>query len=127
VQRVRVSWTCCNLGGWRPWLHCPNCQKRVAKLLRSLGGYCCRACLGNPLYASQSKSTHGRRHFEICKIRLLLGGEASLLKPFPDRPSGMHRKAYQRLKQRAMRLEADLPVRRRSKEVDYRNLVYYCG
>ena len=25
VQRVRVSWTQCYLGGWRPWMHCPHC------------------------------------------------------------------------------------------------------
>jgi hypothetical protein len=79
MQRVRVSWTRCHLGGWRPWMHCPYCQARVAKLLNGLGGYCCRACIGNPLYACQAKSSHGRRHFEICKIRLQLGGVASPL------------------------------------------------
>ena len=25
MQRVRVSWTQCYLGGWRPWMHCPHC------------------------------------------------------------------------------------------------------
>jgi hypothetical protein len=53
-QQIRVSWTQCHLGGWRPWMHCPSCEKRVAKLLRGLGGYCCRDCIGNPLYASQT-------------------------------------------------------------------------
>ena len=36
-------------------MHCPCCEKRVAKLLKGMGGYFCRACLGNPLYASQAK------------------------------------------------------------------------
>jgi hypothetical protein len=125
VQRVRVSWTQCYLGGWRPWMHCPHCEKRVAKLLNGLGGYYCRACIGNPLYACQAKSTYGRKHFELCKIRLQLNGEASPLKPFPDRPRGMHRKRYLRMKARALELERDLPAKLRRKPVDYRNLVYY--
>jgi hypothetical protein len=125
MQRVRVSWTRCHLGGWRPWMHCPHCEKRVAKLLKGMGGYYCRACIGNPLYACQTKSSHGRRHFGICKIRLQLNGYASLLEPFPERPRGMHRKRYARMKARALALEMDLPPKHRGKTVDYRNLVYY--
>jgi hypothetical protein len=125
MQRVRVSWARCHMGGWRPWMHCPYCEKRVAKLLKGLGGYCCRACVGNPLYASQTKSTHGRRHFGICKIRLQLNGYASLLEPFPERPRGMHRKRYERMKARALELEQDLPAKQRRRPPDYPNLVYY--
>ena len=124
-QQIRISWTRCHLSGWRPWMHCPYCEKRVAKLLKSMGGYCCRACIGNPLYACQAKSTYGRRHFEICKIRLQLSGNASLLEPFPERPRGMHRKTYNRLKARALNLEMDLPPKLRGRAVDYKNLVYY--
>jgi hypothetical protein len=124
-QQIRISWTPCHLGGWRPWMHCPFCEKRVAKLLKGMGGYFCRACLGNPLYASQAKSSQGRRHFELCKIRLLLNGNASPLEPFPERPRGMHRKTYDRLKARAQRLEMDLPRKLRGKAVDYKNLIYY--
>jgi hypothetical protein len=125
TQRVRVAWTRCHLGGWRPWMHCPYCDRRSAILLRGMGGYCCRKCIGDPLYACQVKSTHGRRHFEICKIRLQLNGNASLLQPFPDRPRGMHRKRYERMKARVLNLEMDLPPKLRGKPVDYRNLVYY--
>jgi hypothetical protein len=96
-------------------MHCPYCQTRKAILLRGLAGYGCRACLGNPLYACQARSTHGRRHFELCKIRLQLGGIASPLEPFPDRPRLMHRKTYERMKIRAIELEADLPQRARAK------------
>jgi hypothetical protein len=124
-QQIRVSWTQCHLGGWRPWMHCPYCEKRVVKLLKGMGGYCCRACIGNPLYACQAKSAHGRRHFEICKIRLQLNGNASLLEPFPERPRGMHRKTYERKKARALNLEMDLSPKLRGKAVDYKNLVYY--
>jgi hypothetical protein len=106
-------------------MHCPYCEKRVATLLKGMGGYFCRACLGNAPYASQTKSAHGRRHFEICKIRLLLNGNASLLEPFPERPRGMHRKTYERLKARAQNLEMDLPQKLRAKAVDYKNLIHY--
>jgi len=124
-QQIRISWTPCHLGGWRPWMHCPYCEKRVAKLLKGMGGYFCRACLGNPLYASQAKSSHGRRHFELCKIRLQLNGNASPLEPFPERPRGMHRKTYERLKARALNLEMDLPPKLLRRAVDYKNLIYY--
>jgi hypothetical protein len=124
-QQIPVSWTWCHFGGKRPWMHCPFCKKRVAILLRGAGGYCCRACIGNPLYASQTKNAHARRHFQICKLRLLLNGNASLLEPFPERPHGMHRKTYERLKARALNLEMDLPSRLRAKAVDYKNLIHY--
>jgi hypothetical protein len=125
TQRLRVSWTRCHLGGWRPWMHCPYCEVRKAILLRGFGGYCCRSCIGNPMYASQAKSSHGRRHFEICKLRLQLNGMASPIEPFPDRPRGMHSKRYDRLKTRILKLEMNLPPKLRGKTVDYRNLVYY--
>jgi hypothetical protein len=38
-QQIRISWTPCHLGGWRPWMHCPYCEQRVAKLLKGMGGY----------------------------------------------------------------------------------------
>jgi hypothetical protein len=91
-QQIRIAWTRCHLGGARPWIHCA-CG-RVARLFKGLAGYYCRQCFDNPRYASQSKSTQGRRHFEACKIRLRLGGVASLTAPFPERPRGMHQKRY---------------------------------
>lgn len=124
-QQIKVSWTQCHYGGARPWLHCPHCQRRVAKLVRALGGYCCRACAGDPVYASQGKSTQARRHFEACKLRLRLGGIASLAAPFPERPRGMHRNTYERLRRRAAALERGLSARFRTKTPDYPNLIYY--
>jgi hypothetical protein len=53
TQYVRISWTKVHLGGERPRIHCPHCQTRVARLYAGLGGYFCRACIGNPPYASQ--------------------------------------------------------------------------
>jgi len=124
-QQIRVSWSRCHFGGGRPWLHCPYCQRRVARLFNGLAGFCCRACVGDPIYASQAKSTQSRRHFEACKLRLRLGGIASPAAPFPPRPRGMHRHTYARLRRRADRLEAGLSARLRAKPADYPNLIYY--
>jgi hypothetical protein len=90
-----------------------------------MGGYFCRACLGNPVYACQAKSTHSRQHFEACKLRLKLGGEASPLASLPDRPRGMHRKTYNRICARIHGLESQLPRRVRHKSADYTNLLFH--
>ena len=124
-QRIRIYWRRCHLGGARPWLHCPFCERRVARLFDGFGGYCCRACVGNPMYASQTKSTQGRPHFKACKLRLRLGGDASPATPFPERPRGMHRKTFARLQRKLEDLEAGLSPRLRAKPPDYPNLVYY--
>ncbi len=124
-HQIRVSWTQCNYGGARPWLHCPYCQRRVAILVRALAGYCCRDCAGNPIYACQGKSNQARRHFEACKLRLRLGGIASLAAPFPKRPRGMHLNTYDRLRHRAETLERGLSARLRTKPADYPNLIHY--
>jgi len=123
-QQIRVSWTRCHLGGFRPWLH-RLCGQRVARLFKGTGGYYCRPCLGNPMYASQPKSSQGRRHFQACKLRLRLGGVASISAPFPERPRGMHKKTYLRLRRRAERLEFGLAARLRSKPADYPSLIYH--
>ena len=84
----------------------------------------CR-CVGNPMYASQCKSTKDRRHFEACKLRLRLGGVASeIAAPF-HRPRGMHKKTYIRMRARIAKLEEGLSARFKSKPADYPNLVYY--
>ena len=123
-QQIRVSWTQCHLGGARPWIHCA-CGRRVTRLFKGLAGYYCRQCLGNPRYACQAKSTQGRLHFEACKLRLRLGGIASLSAPFPERPRGMHRRTFERLRRRAEKLEARISPRLRDKPTDYPSLVYY--
>jgi hypothetical protein len=96
-----------------------------AKLFKGLGGYYCRPCVGNPIYASQGKSTQNRRHFEACKLRLRLNGNASLAEPFPTRQRGMHRSTYARLRRRGEALEAGLSARFKTKPPDYPNLIYY--
>jgi hypothetical protein len=124
-QRIRVSWTRVHFGGERPWFQCPHCEKRVAKLYNGLGGYFCRACVGNPIYASQALSAQARPHFQACKLRLRLGGDASPTAPLPERPRRMHRRTYERLKHRLLRLEGGLSRHVRNRQPDYPSLVAY--
>ena len=122
-HHIRVLWTKVHLGGERPWMHCPHCAKRVAKLYAGPGGYFCRACVGNPPYATQRLSAQGRARFQACKLRLLLEGEPQLSRPFPERPRNMHRRTYERLRGEGMSLEAGLSKRMRRRFPDYASLV----
>ena len=87
TQYVRVSWSKVHLGGERAWMHCPHCQARVARLYAGLGGYFCRRFIGNPSYATQRLGAQGRAHYQACKLRLQLDGQAQLTMPFPQRPA----------------------------------------
>ena len=125
-QNVRVSWTQCHLGGEQPWFHCPGCSRRIAKLywgserLR----YRCRQCLGNLLYASQTKSAAGRRLYAAWKLRMRLGSY-SVNDPVPKRPLGMQRRTYNRLRARLEALELTLSRCLKVKTPDYEDLSYY--
>jgi hypothetical protein len=107
-QQVRVSWTRCNYGGTRPWLHCPHCNGRVAILLKGMGGYFCRACIGNPIYESQRRSKKARAYLKAYRLRQRLGGSRPVLDPLPNRPYRMQRKTYGRLCTQIERLERPL-------------------
>ena len=106
-QNIRVSWTWCNFGGSRPWMHCP-CERRVARLFKGLGGYYCRACCGNPIYESQRSSKKARSYLQAYRLRQRLGGSRPVVDPVPARPYGMRRKTYARICERIRRLEQPL-------------------
>ena len=105
-QTIPIRWTRCNFGGQRPWLECP-CGRRVGKLYDS--GFCfgCRQCL-NLIYECQRRGPNIRRYLRVCKLRAHCGGSLSIIEPFPNRPPGMRRKTYWRMKSRAELLENDL-------------------
>ena len=107
-QNIRVSWTRCHFGGSRPWLHCPFCERRVARLFKGLSGYYCLACCGNPVYESQRRSTKARSYLQAYRLRQRLGGSRPVLDPMPARPYRMKRKTYARLCERIRRLERPL-------------------
>ena len=80
-QQIRISWTGCNYGGARPWMHCPLCQRRIARLFKGMGGYFCRACLGHPIYESQRRSRKARAYLQAYSLRQRLGGFAASNRP----------------------------------------------
>ncbi len=107
-QSIEVSWTRCNYGGDRPWLHCPYCERRVMRLFKGFGGYCCRTCCGNPIYESQRRSTKARAYLQAYRLRQRLDGSRPVVDALPPRPLGMTRKTYERLCARVARLEKPL-------------------
>jgi len=96
-QSIQVSWTRCNYGGGRPYLHCPDCGRRVWRLFRALHGYACRVCCGRPIYESQRRSAKGRRYLKAFRLRQRLGGSRPVVDPIPPRPPRMQRRVYARL------------------------------
>jgi hypothetical protein len=107
-QQVRVSWTRCHFGGARPWLHCPFCEQRVARLFKGLSGYFCRQCCGNPIYESQTRNKKARAYLQAYRARQQIGGSRPVVDPVPERPCGMRRRTYDRLCERIERLERPL-------------------
>jgi hypothetical protein len=107
-QQIRVSWSRCNYGGARPWLHCPHCNRRLAILLKGMGGYFCRPCVGNPIYESQRRSKKARAYLRAYRLRQRLGGSRPVRDPIPARPYRMKRRTYSRICAQIERLERPL-------------------
>ena len=107
-QGIRVSWTRCHYGGFRPWLNCSYCERRVVRLFKGFGGYCCRVCCGNPIYESQRRSPKARAWLQAYRLRQRLGGSRPVVDAIPARPPGMGLKTYARLCSRVERLELPL-------------------
>jgi hypothetical protein len=77
-------------------------------MFKGMGGYYCRACLGNPIYESQRRSKTARAHLKAYRLRQQLGGSRPVVDPLPERPYGMKRKTYNRLCTRIEELERPL-------------------
>lgn len=107
AMRIGLDRTPCFFGGSRLWFRCPaiGCGRRVAKLYLKTGSIVCRHC-GNLGYSSQSLTQRDKALAQAAKIRRLLGGSPAIAFPFPDRPLGMHRRTYRRLKKTCERHEA---------------------
>lgn len=94
---VRLDWTYPHYGGRRPWLRCPACARRVAKLYAG-AWIACRRC-ADLAYPSQNEDLCFRRLRRVKAIRRRLGGNLGLFEPLPDKPNGMHWSTYERLLQ----------------------------
>ena len=98
-EAVQLVWTPCNYGGHRAWFLCPGidngnfCGKRVTKLYLYGRYFLCRKCHGLT-YNSQKVAIADRHLRRAQNIRMRLGGSASLIAPFPNKPKGMHWNTY---------------------------------
>jgi hypothetical protein len=97
TEVVPLAWARCGATGKRMRLVCPYCRRCVCKLYEVDWTCCCRTC-GALWYACQRRSANGRRCLRAQKLRLNLGGGASLqsLDAFPPRPRGMRHRTYER-------------------------------
>jgi hypothetical protein len=99
-EPVSLDWTACNFGGERPWFICPGigCGRRVAILYGPGRYFLCRHCY-DLVYESQRENGMYRTLRRAQAIWERLGGSASVMQPFPQRPKGMHHDTYWRLRE----------------------------
>jgi hypothetical protein len=108
TQHIHLSWTPCHFGSYRPWMLCPHCRKRVARLFKGMGGYFCRACVGNPPYEGQLRNNMARVYLRAYRLRERIGGGRPAIDPIRERPYRMWRKTYERTCAEIERLERRL-------------------
>ena len=99
VDRIRLSTTPCRFGGVRWWAHCPRCHRRCAVLWGSSTAFACRACQGLA-YTSSQLSKANRFGRKVRRIAEKLDVTAKTQFYAYERPRGMRRRTYARLKAR---------------------------
>jgi hypothetical protein len=97
-ETVYLAWMACNFGGERTWFICPGagCGRRVVVLYGAGRYFLCRHCY-DLVYESQREDKMNRALRRAQAIRESLGGSANMMKPFPEKPKGMHWSTYDRL------------------------------
>ena len=117
-ETVRIVRVPCRYGGARPYFICSGvvsgiiCGRGVAKLQGPGRYFLCRRCY-HLAYASQNERDRDLRR--ASKIRLRLGGDPGMFARFPERPKGMWRRTYERLRDQVfdadMRAEESFELR----------------
>jgi len=120
AETVRIVRMPCRYGGARPYFICPGvvnvttCGRRVAKLHGPGRYFLCHRCY-RLAHASQNETAWDRDLRRANKIRRRLGGDPGLFARFPDRPKGMWRRTYERLRDQVfdadMRAEQSFELR----------------
>jgi len=97
--RVSLTTTRPYFGGVRWWFVCPVNGSRATKLHLPSGSNIFASRQAFDLaYCSQNETFSDRMLTKSQDIRRNLGGSASLVDPFPDKPKGMHWTTYWRLR-----------------------------
>ena len=97
--RVSLTTTQPYYGGIRWWFVCPVNGSRATKLHLPSGSNMFASRQAFDLaYRSQNETASDRMLTKAQDIRRNLGGSASLMEPFPDKPKGMHWTTYWRLR-----------------------------
>lgn len=95
---VQLEWMACNYGGRRAWFRCPagGCGRRVA-ILYFVDVFACRRCHGLAYWSQRCSASEGALA-RAQAIRERLGECRNIYSPFPQKPPGMHRRTYERLR-----------------------------
>ena len=110
AETVRIVRVRCRYGGARPYFICPGvvdgvaCRRRVAKLYVGGRYFLCRHCY-RLRYACQSEDELDRARRRADKLTRRLGPSSRSGSEFPDRPRGMWRRTYDRLRAEAIEAE----------------------
>jgi hypothetical protein len=110
-EPVRIIRVPCSYGGSRPYFICPGvvngitCGRRVVKLYGPGRYFLCRQCY-RLAYSSQREDRMDRTLRRANKIRQRLGGDPGMASLFPERPKGMWRRTYGRLRDQTFNAEA---------------------
>ncbi|WP_201097568.1 hypothetical protein [Thiocystis minor] len=95
-ETLDIEQTACNLGGYRPWFHCPFCWGRCAILYLTGHGFLCRTC-GELNYPSTRQNAADRAMSRMHVIRRRLGWSVNALDKDGGKPEGMRWREYYRL------------------------------
>lgn len=110
-KRIRLSFTPCNYGKRRAWLHCPQCGRRVFRLFyyphtynrsdEHVHYFACRHCYGltYDLRRERGLGLWQDRALKLQKKLAQRGADCSELSwhELPDKPKGMRWATYSRL------------------------------
>ncbi len=109
TSRIPLTATQQSFGGCRWWFRCPqpDCGRRAAVLYRPVHTqhYGCRQCRKR-VYESQRENRLYRALRRARRARKRLGGQPH--EPIPDRPKGMWRETYYRLREEIEDAEFEL-------------------
>ena len=101
--KIDIDWSPCPYGGRRAWFLCPGCR-RHAVILYGKEDFLCRRCR-SVTYPMQRVHPRSRALAKAQQVRVRLGGEPDMTRPFPPRPKGMHDWTYTKLGIKALAAE----------------------